>query len=388
MKGLFRKSDGCVRGTSSPLQKEESSSGETRSTDNSTAATASPRRKSGSLCKPAGFLLTAANVRRSSGRSVSSQDSCSSISLNSSNVVASPTVSSGRKTRKKVNRRSSLSRFNSEPVLVNAQQNPLPSTANDPEADATRPPVSRALSMRNVDSSCHGSIDGSTVSTSMFHHSLLVDKTWGQVKSFYLQSQQQGDAGSAEKQTLLLGEQIVLHMMERDPAVRQSLNITSFRSPSPRLDELCKELVALVDQLVSFMGPDMMMMNDSNAPDEEETHNFEDDFYTEELTLLAQDCQSRGIQFHLLGPAIEESIALVLSGIGKPLRDEDRQAWTQFLRIALAKMQKLLVTKEVSLAPTSETISIPSHGASTSSLLTASSDGDDLPSHAAEQGLE
>jgi hypothetical protein len=84
---------------------------------------------------------------------------------------------------------------------------------------------------------------------------LIVSTTWSKVK----QSLSNHDFVE------ILGEQIILKMMELDPRTRSLLHFDSIllrqrqeSTTTPRFVELCQHLIKLIDAIVSLVGPDMV----------------------------------------------------------------------------------------------------------------------------------
>jgi len=118
----------------------------------------------------------------------------------------------------------------------------------------------------------------------------------------------------------LLGEQIILRMMEMDPLVRKDLGLTSLRSE--RCQTLSTALVTIVDEIVCVVGPDV-------------------DDYEEDFVRLGKQCTSEGIQVALLGDSLSEAVKLVLKEHGDTeLCQQDIRAWKSVFDFVSTQMAR------------------------------------------------
>lgn len=144
-----------------------------------------------------------------------------------------------------------------------------------------------------------------TLESSTAQSAIVVYRSWTQVK--FLEGYKE-----------LFGEQVVLHMMKKEPCVRQELGITSLRSS--RTDEISQFLVLVVDQIVEFMMvPDL-------------------DGFEMELVDLGKQCQDQGIRLGLLSEAVSEAVGLVLCSTAGSDQEGMGGAWKTLFDFAVCRM--------------------------------------------------
>jgi hypothetical protein len=110
-----------------------------------------------------------------------------------------------------------------------------------------------------------------------------------------------------------VGEAILLAMMDRQPATRHQLQITSYRAP--RFGEVCRTLVDVIDVVVTLLGPDL------------------DD---EDLMEIGARCRSEGIDLPLFVQCVSTGVQSRLSK--RHWNEEVAQAWDETFAMLLPSM--------------------------------------------------
>jgi hypothetical protein len=112
-----------------------------------------------------------------------------------------------------------------------------------------------------------------------------------------------------------VGEAILLAMMDRQPATRRRLRITSFRAP--RFGHVCRTLVDVMDVVVTLLGPDL------------------DD---EDLLEIGARCRAEGIDLPLLAQCVAVGIQNARVVSKRHWSEEVAQAWDETFAMLLPSM--------------------------------------------------
>jgi hypothetical protein len=145
---------------------------------------------------------------------------------------------------------------------------------------------------------------------------LAVSTSWSKIKQ------------SSSNYSEILGEQIILKMMELDPRARSLLYIESIRAPS--FVELCRQMINFIDVIMGWVGPDM--------------EEYQNDII--ELSEKYSNGHSHagggsgGIINKELFPVLTESICAGLQYYLKDaFTDKTKEAWTSVLGYVITTME-------------------------------------------------